>query len=159
MVEIVKENILYEDDVGIVQHGNSAVGHLQIIPKKEIKKIDDLSEEEWNHLFKMASIGATMVFEALPGEPQNKGTNILLNPLEGRLFIDVVPRSGGDEFDFRWDPKQLSEADMNQTFEKIKDKCWYIGKEEAPEKKEEVKQEEKDVDEEDPRLRYLRRIP
>ena len=121
MVEIIEENILFQDEIGIVQHGTGEVGHLQIIPKKEVKKISELSEEEWNHLFKMASIGATMIFEALPGEPQNKGSNILMNPLEERLFIDIIPRSAGDTFDFRWEPKKLDEAESNQAFEKIKE--------------------------------------
>jgi len=105
-----KENIIYEDDiaVAILPEKPVAKGHIVIFPKKEVKFIEELSEDEIEHLFYLASYSATTLFESLGAH----GTNIITN--EDEFFsMNVIARKQEDGLNFQWQPKQLTSEEMD----------------------------------------------
>lgn len=118
--------IVYEDrivQVDLVENA-AAHGHLAIRAQKEVTMLEQLSEEESAHLFQVASYTAAILFQGL----QAQGTNIILNESDERLTVHVIARKEEDGLTFLWQPKQGDEASLNDAFEKIKDKAFYVGK-------------------------------
>ncbi len=132
-----KALIVYEDDNLIaVLPGKPAVpGHIKLMPKQHFTKLEELSDETVEDLFFLANFSSASVFEAL----QAHGTNIILNESDNHLAIDIIPRKENDGLNFLWKPKQLTPEEMEEVYNKIKDKTFAIGK---TEEKEETKPEE-----------------
>jgi diadenosine tetraphosphate (Ap4A) HIT family hydrolase len=155
-----KKNVIYEDDIAIAVLGDTAVGHVRVYPKKHVQKLEELDDKEAEHIFIVASYAATMVFEALGGQG---GTNILVKnmPEEEHVTIEVVPRTVGDDLNFQWEPKQLSEDEMKDASNRIKDKCDFIDqkqkKGEAP--KALKSKDKKELSDDSPLVKHLKRIP
>lgn len=138
------ENVIYEDEIAValLESKPAAEGHVTILPKRYVKSMEDLSEEESEHLFFVASYTATMLFETLGAH----GTNIITHEGE-EFYIDVISRKQEDGLDFQWKPKQIPTSEMDTVKEGISNKI-IIGKSEEPkhppvmeEKAEEQKEE------------------
>lgn len=116
-----KDELLYEDDIGFVVLGKSVLGHIKVFPKKPVKKVEELSDEEVIHLFTIASSASTVVFETLGAQ----GTNIVAhsNNQSENFHIDILPRNVNDDINLRWQPKQVPEPEMEDAQNRIKDKC------------------------------------
>ena len=140
--ETPKEDILYEDDVGYAVLGRSVLGHVKVYPRKYAKKVEELDDEEINHLFTIANITSTVVFETLGAQ----GTNVVAhsNNQGDVFFIDVLPRSVNDDINLRWEAKALPEPEVSDAFNRIKDKCDYIGVEGSDKKEKRDKKDTKD---------------
>ena len=141
---------LYEDEkvLCVFPEKSAGKGHLVIYSKMEEKEIEKLSQEDAAHLFSMASLASTAVFEGLKAQ----GTNILLKSgrcddnLSGMLEIHILPRWQDDKLQgLMWQPKQAS-YDLDSIVAKIKDKTWNVKykKEEKKEKSAEGKKEVKE---------------
>lgn len=111
-----KERIIYEDDIAaaILVKNACAKGHIQIIPKRPVHKIEELSEEECEHIFRIASSTATVIFETIGAQ----GTNIISNEDDG-FSIDVIARKQDDGLNFQWKPKQLPTNEMDAVMSSI----------------------------------------
>ena len=111
-------NIIYEDKVTEVRINEMAVhaGHTRVI-SKSAHSIRDVTEGMLAHLMTVASVNASMTFEALKAQ----GTNIILNQ-EGQINISVIPRSQDDGLNLFWDMKPGDQNQIKATAEKIKDK-------------------------------------
>jgi diadenosine tetraphosphate (Ap4A) HIT family hydrolase len=157
---VKKEDILYEDEVGFAVLSRGTQGHIKVYSKKEVKKIEELDDNEIEHLFLIASYAATVVFETLGAE----GTNVVAhsNNNHDHFYIDVIPRRGNDGIQLRWDSKPLPEPEVEDAFNRIKDKCDYIGLEnkvEGTEIKKVEKKEEALEDEDSYYVKHLNRSP
>ncbi len=104
-----KDRIIYEDDVAIALLVKKATarGHIRILPKKLTKSIEDLKEDESEHLFRLANSVAVMLFENLGA----KGTNIITNEDDG-FMIDIIARNENDGLNFQWQPKQIDTEEL-----------------------------------------------
>ncbi|MBU0472311.1 MAG: HIT family protein [Nanoarchaeota archaeon] len=114
-----KERIIYEDDIAIAALPENAAtkGHVVIIPKKEAKYLEDLSEEYSEHLFYIANYTATLLFELIGAQ----GTNIITT--EGKeLYIEVIARKQDDGLDFQWKPQSMSSPDLDSITKAISGK-------------------------------------
>ena len=157
--EEMSGRIVYEDDIAIafLEQKPAASGHIVIIPKKEVKALDELGEDDLEHLFYLASYAATTLFETLGAH----GTNIITHEGE-EFYIDVIARNQDDGLNFQWKPKQIPTEEMESVKGEISGKI-IIGAEEPPKNppRMEEKEEEKQVDteEEDYMLKKLQRIP
>ena len=149
----IKDKV-YEDEICFANLGTGVIGHIEIHPKKHAGKLEDLNSEEINHLFTVANVSATVIFEGLGAQ----GTNILCNTKQDHLTIDVVPRNFSDDMDFQWPPKQIPEDELQQIASRIKDKTFMIGKEKPKEETAEVKKESKKIESEWYK-QQLRRMP
>ncbi|NQU98602.1 HIT family protein [Candidatus Woesearchaeota archaeon] len=159
-----KDRIIYEDDIAaaVLVEKPAAKGHIVIIPKQEVKMMDDLSEEHSEHLFYLASYAATMLFETIGAQ----GTNIITYEGE-EFYMEVIARMQDDGLNFQWKPKQLQTADLDAATSSISGKI-IVPKEEAKEEKPEhppkmdKKEKEEDAmsdEEENYLLKQLDRIP
>ncbi|MFC1741038.1 HIT family protein [Nanoarchaeota archaeon] len=152
--------VVYEDKtvMAIVPDRPLTKGHIRVVPKVACESIQELDDNELQHLFYTASFSATSLFENLQAE----GTNIIMNTggklkKGGEFHIDVLARKQGDSLNFLWTPKKLEEPEMKAMQEKIKDACDMIGVEKKEEEvldldKKEVKKlgEEPEEEEEKP---------
>ena len=157
--------LIYEDDtaVAVLMKKGAVLGHIKIFPKKKVTFLKQLSDEEADHLFSIASMCSVSVFEYFGAQ----GTNIILS--EGTfmaddewLNFDVLPRKFDDGINLQWTPKQLDEAEMKNAQELLSDGAFGIGKE--TEEKKEPENLDKDKaktieDEEDYQIKQLHRIP
>jgi len=124
--------IAYEDDnlIVVLPSKPATLGHIKIIPKNHFTKLEELPDEFVEELFFLANFSSSAVFEALKAH----GTNIMLTESDNHMALDIIPRKEGDGLNFLWKGKQLSVADMDEAYSKIKDKAFTTG---AQEKKDE----------------------
>ena len=119
-----KEEVLYEDEVGVVLVGDAILGHITVHPKKHITKIGELEDAELEHLFTIANLSSTVVFETLGAQ----GTNIVAHngAHDEHVSINVIPRNMNDDLNLHWEAKVLAEEEMKDALERIKDKADYL---------------------------------
>ncbi len=118
--------LLYEDKVvrALLAVNGAANGHVLVQPQRPTRRLSELTPEESDHLFLVASYAAAILFQGLKAE----GTNIIINEEEERLTAHVVARSSSDGLSFTWEPRKLDEAVMVDAQERIKDAAFPIGK-------------------------------
>lgn len=153
-----KDKIVYEDELAVALLGDSVVGHIKVYPKRHVVKIEELTDEEVDRVFMVASYAATVVFETLGMQ----GTNILSKnlPSEPHFCVDIIPRNVSDDFDFQWQPQTVDENEMKSILDRIKDKCDYIGVEKPKDKPVEVKKTGEVIeDKESYMVKHLERVP
>ncbi|MBC8500177.1 MAG: HIT family protein [Nanoarchaeota archaeon] len=154
-----KERVLYEDDiaVAILVKEPAAKGHILILPKKEAKYIEDLSEDDLEHIFHLANYTATVLFESLGAQ----GTNVITTEGE-EFYIEVIARKQGDDLNFQWKPKQLPTNEMDSVVSSISSNM-VIGKQkEEPKHPPKIEDQPEDIigeDEDSYLLEQLKRIP
>lgn len=159
------ERHVYEDNLVVVAAPEKAAakGHLVVIPKKQVKSVEDLSEDELEHIFYVSSYSATMIFELL----QAQGTNIISNEFGEEFYIEIIARTQDDNLDFQWKPKQVPTPEMDSVMSSISGKIM-IGAE--SESKKDIKKEkkpaekisesdDKDEDKKNYLLKQLNRVP
>ena len=128
MLKNKEENlILYEDAVAfaVLEKEGAAEGHVKIYPKKSVRYVEELSDEESSHIIFISSYVATAVFEAVGAQ----GTNIIVNNGvdDKHLEIDVLPRSEDDNIDMQWTPSQAKPEDLESVQKRLKQHTDYIG--------------------------------
>lgn len=175
LLQTSHDKIIYEDAVcvALLSPNTTAVGHIEVIPRKHAEALEELPDDVLAQLFYVASYGASAVYEALGAS----GTNILCNNgpgsgTKGHVVLHVLPRKENDGISFIWEPKTLSPADFESAQKKIKDKTDYISLEKkqvqhaapTPEIVPEVPQQapEKPIinkDEDNYMVKHLMRIP
>lgn len=114
-----KERIIYEDEivVAILVKKPAAKGHVRIIPKKHLAKIEDLESEEVLQLFTIANHTAAALFETIGAH----GTNIISTEDE-HFTLDVIARKPDDGLNFLWQPKQIPQNELESVHDAIKNK-------------------------------------
>lgn len=128
--------IVYEDAVCIayIPAEAAATGHVQVIPKQHVEAIEELPDDIIVQLFSVASCVASAVYEGIAAQ----GTNIICNngtiASNGHFSIHVLPRKEKDNLSFQWQPKQISNAEIDEVLTKIKDKADVIGFKKGEEK-------------------------
>ncbi|MEE9525508.1 MAG: HIT family protein [Candidatus Woesearchaeota archaeon] len=153
---------VYEDKevVAVVHPKGAALGHVLIFPKKHYQIFEQIPDYEVEHLFSVVNKISIAVFEALGAA----GTNIILqNGVAAgqeipHVVVHIIPRSEGDDIDFQWESKQLTQEEMSSVELKLKEAVSDIGGFEKEKKKEPVKIKKKEataIKEEDDKENYL----
>lgn len=168
---------IHEDEIchAVMPKKGAAAGHIIIKLNKPRTFLKELSEQELDHIFYVASFAATAVFETAGAQ----GTNIIVHEgsfTDKPLEFHIIPRMMEDGLDFRWEPKQMDPTDMDSALSALKDKAFFIGKQ-SPEDdvREEAASDDEEADSalppsaepkmhiegegEDYRVKHLRRIP
>jgi histidine triad (HIT) family protein len=135
--------VFYHDDkvAAMLAKKPASAGHIVLFPINHYDSFEALPEDITEHLFDIANKLSVLVFERL----KVAGTNIISKNNGQHLSIHIIPRNEDDGIDFQWEPKKLSDDDMNTAllfYEDLlkKDKS---KKEEPKHEKKEVKTEEK----------------
>ncbi|MBW3015690.1 HIT family protein [Candidatus Woesearchaeota archaeon] len=155
-------NVLYADEIAVaVLNPKPAVpGHIIVIPKKHYTILEDVPENELEHLFTVANKLGSLVFEVLGAN----GTNIVVNNgVEAsqevpHFAIHVIPRKEGDGLDFRWKAEQAKPDDLEETELFLKDG---LSGKEPVEKEEETADEVEKIEggKDNYLIKQLERIP
>lgn len=112
-------NLLYEDETcfSILHEAGANSGHAMIIPKKHYPILEEVPNEEFEHMMSVANTISSSVFESL----QAHGTNIMVNngPNAGQehahFMIHVIPRYENDGVNLDWEMKQADQTELDQT--------------------------------------------
>ncbi len=124
------QTVLYEDEkvVAILPDKGIAAGHLEIY-NKHPQQFQKLPPEDGLHLFGVASVAASLVFQGFGAQ----GTNIILKSgvtddhKDGRTVLHILPRKQDDGLDGIWTQKQKQpEYDLKVVASKIKEETWQI---------------------------------
>jgi len=159
-----KENILYEDDkiIAILDEEPSAFGHILVMPKEHYPIIEQVPDFIVGKAFEIANKISIGIFEALGVS----GTNILVNngieagQDEPHFIINVIPRREGDGLNFTWPAKALSPEEMTNAELQLKEFTKEIGMFETEENAVfEIGENKEEIQQEDYRVKHLRRIP
>ncbi|MBN1544750.1 HIT family protein [Candidatus Woesearchaeota archaeon] len=125
-----KQNLLYEDEdvLAVLPEKQAAKGHVLVAAKNHHDNIQEIDDNELEHIFYTASFAAASLFDKLEAH----GTNIIAKTGSiikkgGHFHIDVIARKSEDGLNFLWSPKRLPEDEMKEIQSKIKDKCDMIG--------------------------------
>ncbi|MDP7115497.1 MAG: HIT domain-containing protein [Candidatus Woesearchaeota archaeon] len=133
--------VIYEDEkfLCVVHQTPQAIGHLAIYSQEEEHDITKLEGDIAFHMFSVASLCATAVYEGLKAE----GSNIILlsgksddNP-QGKLAIHILPRYEKDGFDMVGEPLE-NKPDVDEVASKIKGEMFELENAGKDEKKIEV---------------------
>ncbi|MFH1771121.1 MAG: HIT family protein [archaeon] len=153
-----KDRILYEDRMAVAVLPKKAVtkGHIIIFPKKETRVIDELSEDESEHLFYLASYTATVLFETLGAH----GTNMITHEGE-EFYIEVIARNENDGLNLQWEPSQVSSEELEEATKSISSRMILEEKVEAdnPPKIPDQPEDKMSDDENNYMIKQLTRIP
>lgn len=119
--ERLGKQILYEDEkfICIAPTNPVCLGHVVIYCKKAYD-FEDLNKEESFHLFSLASLASTAVFEGLRAQ----GSNIIIktgtsDDNSGRTSAHIIPRFQDDGLDLLWSPMN-PKPDLDDVASKIK---------------------------------------
>ena len=114
-------HVIYEDAYLKAELANPPAigGHITIKPQEKIQLISQLPKEEREHFFFTVSYGATLLFELLKAH----ATNIIINenPKE-QLTAHIITRFQEDGLNFLWEPKPISNEELQAIGKSIKDK-------------------------------------
>lgn len=132
------DSVVYEDEktIAFFAEKPKATGHVVISPKEHVEKVEEIPDSLISHFFYVASFAASALFEMFGGGG-DKGTNIVLNEGKGsdrsveHVSIDVIPRQADDGINYRWEPKQADQQELDEVLKKIKDHTFFIGKKKA----------------------------
>jgi len=160
---------IYEDNevIAVAHPRPAAPGHVFIFPKNHYQILEQVPDYEVAHLFNIANKISIAVFETT----EAAGTNIILqNGIAAgqeipHVCVHIIPRKEGDEINFQWEPKRLTEEQMSTVEMKVKKAASEIAGFETEKKKESVKIEKKaktlkaETDKENYLIKQLERIP
>ena len=121
---------VYEDDtcMAILDINPANKGHTLLFPKKHYHLMAEMDDHDVSHIFKIANKLSVAIFEALGAQ----GTNILVanGPAAGQaaphVLVNVIPRFQGDKVSIGWEPKKLTDEEMENTMNKIASKAAFI---------------------------------
>lgn len=151
-VEVYRDDLCYVT----IQDEPATLGHVKIHPHSQAPSLESMKEEHVVHLFHVASVCASILFEGL----QAQGTNIICNNGDGPVYVEVLARSEGDNLGYNWEPKQGNPAEISQIADQIASKIVPVEppleKPIVQESPEEIPQEEDAVN---LKIEQLRRIP
>ncbi len=107
----IQERIIYEDDLVKIFPTNIPItrGHILVLPKRHISKIDELSQEE---LFAIKD-WIVKIKNVLKQTFGAEGFNVAFNEGESagqsvpHLHIHIVPRKKGDTGIYEYDPRKF----------------------------------------------------
>lgn len=158
-----KEHLLYADDkfFAFLHPSPSAAGHIVLATKEHKTIVEQIPDSLMNELFVKANKLSVAVFEALGAE----GTNILIqNGIAAgqqlpHATVNIIPRRMNDGLNLLWKPKQISEEEMTTLELKLLEGTKTIGEFEKEKPQPQEVKEEKIKEEDDYRLKYLRRMP
>lgn len=137
-IEAVK---LYEDDLAtaILHKTPVTAGHILLMPKEHFTILEQVPDDIVKHL----SFLCNKLVNALIHSLKVEGANILIDNgvAAGQemphFAINIIPRRSNDGLSFEWQPRQISENDMNLAEKQLKAHTEHREKETKAEKKEE----------------------
>jgi diadenosine tetraphosphate (Ap4A) HIT family hydrolase len=124
-----RDQLIYEDEkvLCVTPHNAQCLGHVAIYSKTEESHYEAEDEESSAHLFYVASLCASTLYEALHAQ----GTNLLLksgvctdNP-DGMLSLHVFPRFPGDGVELKLDPMP-KKPNLTEVASKLKDELFML---------------------------------
>ena len=149
--ELRKSVILYEDkDVAVIVKDTAVTsGQITVLPKQHFTILEMVPNELMEKCFLVANKVSMAIFESVGSQ----GTNIMIqNGLSAgqtvpHFAIEVVPRREEDSLNFQWQPKQLSEPELESLLSQLSEvKVNLKEKAEAKDKKEiKVKDENTEI--------------
>ncbi|MBN2881527.1 HIT domain-containing protein [Candidatus Woesearchaeota archaeon] len=150
-----EHKIFYEDQlvIGIIPKKSVNESHLVILPKKNVKTLDELDSETFLQMNYVATHCSTIIFQGL----NMHGTNIIIYDGDNSNndydvpSINIIGRLNDDNLNFKWDAKK--EENLKEIAAKIKDHTFLIGKEKPKEEAKEKPQNE--VKEEKGSVNYM----
>lgn len=163
---IKKSDLLYSDEtVAVFLAKNAAApGHTMVIPKKHFTILEQVQDSMLGALFIAANKISTILFESLGA----KGTNIIVEngTAAGQKIphfsISIIPRNEGDNIDFQWQPKKISEEQMSMAEVQLRAEALSAVPDEEPKKPKVIEERREEVieeSEEDYMIKQLRRQP
>ena len=161
-----KDGMVYEEDgAAIILHKSPAMpGHMLVVPKEHFTIIEQTPDAIVMRLAALSNKASTALLKVLGAA----GTNVIIENGTGaeqqvpHIAFNVIPRIEGDGLNFQWQPKKLSEEQMNLIELQLKEQAKNISV--APEKKaplmlDDEKQRGEVMKKSDYLTRQLRRIP
>ncbi len=155
--------VVYEDELcmAILHESPANYGHTMVMPKEHFTIVELVPDKILEHLFTIANMISTALFETL----NLQGTNIVINngvdagQKDPHLVINIIPRTENDGINFEWKAEPANEDDLKTAELKLKEFTNKIGVEEKEKEPMEVKEHIEEVDDEDYMFKQLRKIP
>src|SRR3989344_8164452 len=146
-----KAQLLYEDEsvIVVVKDMVFTPGQVTVFPRDHFTIMEQVPDEILTKCMIIAEKTSRAVFEVFQAE----GTNILIQNGLGagqkvpHFAIEVIPRREGDALNLQWQPKEVSQDDLDIIMHQLSDEIAKLGDFTAPKKKEEKKVEEKKTEE------------
>jgi histidine triad (HIT) family protein len=155
--------VVYEDDLcmAILHESPANYGHILVIPKDHFTIMDLVPDKIIEHLFSIANLISTALFESL----NLQGTNIIVNngveagQKDPHFTIDVIPRTENDGINFDWKAEPANEDSLKTAELKLKQFTDKLGVQEVKKEPINVQENIEQVDDEDYMFKQLRKIP
>ena len=163
-----KAQLLYEDEsvIVVVKDMVFTPGQVTVFPRDHFTIMEQVPDEILTKCMIIAEKTSRAVFEGFQAE----GTNILIQNGLGagqkvpHFAIEVIPRRESDGLNLQWQPKEISEDDLDISAHQLSEEIAKLGDFTAPKKKEEVKEKKEEIkvskdDKDNYLVKSLRRIP
>jgi len=156
------EEIYQDDKVMAVLHLKPAApGHVLLFTKKHYAIIEEIPDDIMGHLLLIANKVSTGVFESIGCH----GTNIIIEngTAAGQQIahasVHIIPRVEDDKLNMEWQPKKLSDDDMDIVHAQLLTKTEEIDAHEEHEPDPKEHKKESVPQSENYKYKQLRRIP
>ena len=126
----IESKVVFEDNkvMAVLDINPANPGHTILFPKPHFSSNKDLSDEDLNHIFKVANNLANYITEVV----NSKGFNLYLanGEVAGQkvphFVLHIIPRFDEDKINFVWQPKKFSDEEMDRLADRIKEKITTI---------------------------------
>ena len=110
--------VLYVDDkvTAFLAEKGVASGQVTIMTKEHYPILELVPDEIVGHVFSLSNVLTMVVFDALGAQ----GTNIIVQngvpsgQIVPHFAVQLIPRNENDGLDFTWQPKQISDEDLEK---------------------------------------------
>jgi diadenosine tetraphosphate (Ap4A) HIT family hydrolase len=114
-IEVYRDAVCY----AVINDDPITLGHVRIFPHSGAHTLEDMKAKDVTHLYKVASICASMLFEGMKAQ----GTNIMCHngaDEASSVYIDVIARFQEDNLGLLWQPKQGNPEEIATVAKQIK---------------------------------------
>ena len=128
---------IYEDErvIGILDINPATKGHIIVFPKKHASVLSQLDNDVVGHIFQVANMLSTAVFDIVKAE----GTNIVVSngAAAGQrgphVVVNVIPRFAEDKVSIGWNGDKANDEELEELREKITSKIKVVEVSQEPE--------------------------
>lgn len=121
MIEVFRDHICHVT----INDTPCTLGHIRVYPNTSVSHIEQLESPYINHLFTVASLCASILFEGL----KSHGTMVIIQNNDN-AHIQVIARFQDDTLGMIWDPKPADRVEIEKYASSIKNA--YIPIEQIP---------------------------
>ncbi len=115
---------VYEDDsiLAVLDINPAGKGHVIVLPKKHFNLLTQM--EDVSHLFNVVNTISKVVFDVMKAQGTNifVANGVVAGQNVNHVLVHVIPRFEGDGINFKWEPKNVKDEELEEIASSIRER-------------------------------------